>query len=372
MINKLLSLYNQKKPFLLLDIANADENAHTRILMKLLQSDTPNHDNLKSFLKMVGVGSINQGCSIAKVIEISDQHPAIGNSTLGTGHMDLYIKIQYNNATTHSIIVENKIGAPDSKEQLMRYVAAELGVSSQTYHGWSNKVDSLIAEINKTTQSFTMVYLTLDGKSPSTGSLPDSVRDALKTKNSYKELLYSDILEWLEQEYLPKPINGKNCIDSALLQYEATLRSMLNDRERVLDLVEIKNVIKTVKGLKTLPSDVETYFEISKIAQNVGKDRIYKNLKDDLEKNQKMIFYDYIGAGWCVYVTPSFTLIYKKAWHEFDGERYNYSSIAICTIGTGKGKDADLLKNGGKEHTWRIQLDHTDRLGNSAAFKKNR
>ena len=92
--------------FLLFDLANANENANTKVLRYLLQYN--NFQFLYSFLDKIGLPRPNGP------ITITDQKKAIGCKA--TGFIDLYI--QYDNV---HIIIENKIyGAGDSEKQLAR------------------------------------------------------------------------------------------------------------------------------------------------------------------------------------------------------------------------------------------------------------
>lgn len=91
---KFIDEYNKKNDdFLLFDLAHANENAHTRVLLKLLNYN--NHYFLPSFLKQIGLPD----CLDLKYnsILISDQEPAIPESTTksASGYIDLYLRYQH-------------------------------------------------------------------------------------------------------------------------------------------------------------------------------------------------------------------------------------------------------------------------------------
>ena len=72
---------SNNEKFLLFDLANANENANTKVLKSLLQYNK--YQFLNSFLKRIGLPSRNSKASI------TDQQKAIGNKD--TGFIDLYI-----------------------------------------------------------------------------------------------------------------------------------------------------------------------------------------------------------------------------------------------------------------------------------------
>ena len=99
--------------FLLFDLANANENANTKVLKYLLQYN--NCQFLNSFLNRVCIPLPKQNHNV----RITDQVKAIGPKA--TGFIDLYI--QYDDV---HIIIENKVyGAGDTNKQLARYIATE-------------------------------------------------------------------------------------------------------------------------------------------------------------------------------------------------------------------------------------------------------
>ena len=109
--------------FLLFDLANANENANTKVLKCLLKNS--NCHFLNSFLERIGLPMPSQGS-----VCITDQKKAIGPKD--TGFIDLYI--QYDGI---HVIIENKIyGAGDTKKQLARYIATLNGVEKNDFNEW--------------------------------------------------------------------------------------------------------------------------------------------------------------------------------------------------------------------------------------------
>ena len=94
----------------LIDETGADENAHSRILAKLLQQKTPRgeFEILESFIRYI----------IEKSVFFGNIHIENPNVTQEKERIDLWIRDR-----DYSIIVENKIHwANDQSEQLSRYI----------------------------------------------------------------------------------------------------------------------------------------------------------------------------------------------------------------------------------------------------------
>ena len=89
------------------------------------------------------------------------------------GRIDIYLT-----DGKHSIIIENKIYAGDQHHQMLRY----------WNYGMSQKGDN-------TEKSFVLIYLTLDGYSPSKDSLGEDLKENDIVCLSYK----SDIRGWLDR-----------------------------------------------------------------------------------------------------------------------------------------------------------------------------
>lgn len=289
--------------FLLFDLANANENANTKVLKFLLQYSTQQF--LNSFLNRIGLPKPNGPVSI------TDQEKAIGPTT--TGFIDLYI--QYGDV---HIIIENKIyGAGDTEKQLARYIATVNGVSNKDFDVWYAN-----PSVCKNTH---VVYLTADGtKEPSDDSLPEE----LKSLITYYAINYNDdILPWLEEDVMPNiPYADDGMMIAGMQQYIAFLKqSSSDDLSKVVD-----EFVKNMSG-----TDVEKYTSLLQlIKDNSGKDNdnVMKSLRKQLGACAEAIFSGDvagIAGDWILHFTPSFILLYKKSWAALDTRKYSIPSLYL-------------------------------------------
>ena len=292
--------------FLLFDLANANENANTKVLKNLLQYN--NHQFLPSFLKRVGLPAISD----FSTIQVTDQKKAIGPKD--TGFIDLYI--EYDGL---SVIIENKIyGAGDTDKQLARYIATVNEVKNVDIDTWYNN-----PTVNKETH---VVYLTADGtKEPSDDSLPENI----KKKITYYAINYTDdILPWLKEDVLPNLSYGADGIMIAgMLQYIAFLEQMLsNESSGVVD--------KFVKNLNLQGTDDVVKYKtlLTAIGENENDkvpENVKKSLRKQLEARAEAIFSGDVDGEWVLHFTPTFILLYKKSWAALDTRKYSIPSLNI-------------------------------------------
>ena len=294
---------NNRNRFLLFDLANANENANTKVLKHLLQHN--NHQFLPSFLERVGLKTRNT--KINTTIQVTDQKKAIGPKD--TGFIDLYI--EYDGL---SVIIENKIyGAGDTDKQLARYIATVNGVENVKFDDWYNN-----PTVNKETH---VVYLTADGtKEPSDNSLPENI----KKKITYYAINYTDdILPWLKEDVLPNLSYGADGIMIAgVLQYIAFLEQMLSDEssgvvDNFFDSLKCTDVDKYKTLLTAIPKN-------DKVPDNVKK-----SLRKQLEARAEAIFSGDVDGEWVLHFTPTFILLYKKSWAALDTRKYSIPSLNI-------------------------------------------
>ena len=146
------------------------------------------------------------------------------------GRIDIYLT----DGKKHSIIIENKIYAGDQHHQMLRY----------WNYGMSQKGDD-------TEKSFILIYLTLDGCSPSKDSLGD---EDLKENDivclSYK----SDIRGWLDR-----------CVE--LASRTPLVRETINQYISTIDILT-NNVMEDNKELLDILSKEENLDAIYDIANN--------------------------------------------------------------------------------------------------------
>lgn len=291
--------------FLLFDLANANENANTKVLKNLLQYN--NHQFLPSFLKRVGLPAISD----FSTIQVTDQKKAIGPKD--TGFIDLYIKYE-----GLSVIIENKIyGAGDTDKQLARYIATVNEVKNVDFDTWYNN-----PTVNKKTH---VVYLTADGtKEPIDDSLPQKIMNLIK--DNYYPINYTDdILPWLKEDVLPNLSYGADGIMIAgVLQYIAFLEQMLsNESSQVVD-----DFVKNLQGT----DDVVKYKTLLSAIPKNGKEipeNVQKSLRKQLEARAEAIFSGDVDGEWVLHFTPTFILLYKKSWAALDTRKYSIPSLNI-------------------------------------------
>ena len=202
-LNDVVKILNNAKEkelenFNILDELWANENAHTRILYRLLQ----NKSLLDSFLKHCLAPVFKQPFPMDCNVELS---------CLSENNIDLCI-----HSSQYSIIIENKInGAMDQSTQIARYVQAEM----RSYQN---------------SEPIYVVYLTMTGGSPSDGSLTDEARRLLgfsdNSTGRFREMNYKDhILPWLKEK-APFTVSQPYLISGAT-QYIHYLEGRLSQRE---------------------------------------------------------------------------------------------------------------------------------------------
>lgn len=286
--------------FLLFDLANANENANTKVLKFLLQYSAQQF--LNSFLNRIGLPKPNGPVSI------TDQEKAIGPTT--TGFIDLYI--QYGDV---HIIIENKIyGAGDTEKQLARYIATVNGVSNKDFDVWYAN-----PSVCKNTH---VVYLTADGtKEPSDDSLPEE----LKSLITYYAINYNDdILPWLEEDVLPNiPYADDGMMIAGVRQYIAFLKQLLTSESS--DVVNA--FVEWLNG-----NDVDNYYSLLGAINPKIKDEpenVIKSLRKQLGARAEAIFSGDVEGEWVLHFTPSFILLYKKSWAALDTRKYSIPSLYL-------------------------------------------
>lgn len=293
--------------FLLFDLANANENANTKVLKCLLQNS--NSHFLNSFLERIGLPMPTQG-----PVCITDQKKAIGPK--GTGFIDLYI--QYDDV---HVIIENKIyGAGDTEKQLARYIATVDEVDKDKFEDWyDNWYNNRNVNVKN---NIYVVYLTADGtKEPSDDSLPS----ALKDKINYYAVNYKDlVLPWLEEDVLPNLTYGTDGLMIAgVQQYIAFLKQFLAE--------ETSEVVDTfVLGLQG--KDVEKYNTLLGVIDKNEKavpENVQKSLRKQLEARAEAIFSGDVGGEWVLHFTPTCINLYKKSWANLDSRKYSIPSLFI-------------------------------------------
>lgn len=254
--NELLTKEKRKLPYHinLIDEITANENAHSRILMKLLSySNESGYIFLKSFVELIGIGNFCQ---------VLDP-----NFTTNKDYIDGLVK----ESGKYAIIIENKIhNAVDQPTQIETYI------------------ERLINQrFNK--QQIYVVYLTRDGsKKISDLSLTQRAKDLLEyntTNDSGRYICINyleHILPWLEDTILPNCRNKEEWLVSALQQYIDHLEGMFYKRKNEMAMNEhikkfiedkfdlqqtdmkqkMENIIKYINQLNQLGNALEEYKKV--------------------------------------------------------------------------------------------------------------
>lgn len=172
---------------------------------------------LEAFLKMlqktfpaISADSLEIDTTIASV----EVEKYIGRQTDSEGgRIDIYLT-----DGKHSIIIENKIYAVDQYHQMLRY----------WNYGMSQKGDD-------TEKSFVLIYLTLDGCSPSKESLGEDLKENDIVCLSYK----SDIRGWLDR--CVELASRTPLVRETINQYISTIgiltNNVMEDNKELLDIL---------------------------------------------------------------------------------------------------------------------------------------
>jgi len=249
----------------LIDELHANENAHTRILLKLLKYKTGGrYPFVESFL-----GMMSQKCSQYPFPIDAIQELEL---TFDKEKIDLLIEDRDHR---FAVIVENKIqNAADQQKQIERYI---------------EKVRSRVKE----TLQIWVIYLTSDGtKQISSFSLTQKAQEMLSMSDEdngrFVEINYKDdILEWLMNQVLPEIKHRDELMICAIQQYIDYLRGRYNLRINQKDLrhkmeEKIKEALKLtdVKESIQWQTICESELQLSTIlnALNLQKRHIVQNL----------------------------------------------------------------------------------------------
>lgn len=138
------------------------------------------------------------------------------------GRIDIYLT-----DGKHSIIIENKIYAVDQHHQMLRY----------WNYGMSQKV-------NDTEKSFVLIYLTLDGCSPSKDSLGEYLKENDIVCLSYK----SDIRGWLDRcvELSSRTPLVRETINQYISTIDILTNNVMEDNKNLFDILSKKENLDAI------------------------------------------------------------------------------------------------------------------------------
>lgn len=265
----------QKLPynFNVIEELHANENANTRILLKLLSNNTSGeYVFLKSFISMMShINGVS--FTLSQVFRPKIEY--------NKENIDGLIE---DSSKQYAIIIENKInGAIDQDNQLLRYF------NTVKQHG-----------VNES--NIYIIYLTLDGtKEVSSNSLPNRLREDLVKNKRFIKMNYKDnILPWLKEDILPEIKIKDNLIESGIRQYIDYLEGRLNLRKteepirRIMNktiaekLLKGKNVCEQWNMLRDSASNIENL----KNDLNNASDDIAQSVIDSWDNITKLIWGD--------------------------------------------------------------------------------
>ncbi|MDR1090731.1 MAG: PD-(D/E)XK nuclease family protein [Prevotella sp.] len=198
---------------------NLSENAHSRILAKLLQQKSPDgkFEILENFVRYL---TEERSAAFGN---IKVEKPVI---TLEKAHIDLCIREK-----DYAIIIENKANyAPDQEKQLERYI------------------DTVHEKFCIGIERIFVIYLAHDDKFPDDQTLGKykGIIEGRFSKISFRE----DVLPWLSDRVLPNVRLKDEHLSSALQQYTDYLKGMFNLREtdKIMNK-ELQEYIKEQLGI---------------------------------------------------------------------------------------------------------------------------
>ena len=181
---------------------------------------------LEAFLKMlqktfpaISVDSLELDTVITSV----EVEKYIGRQTDSEGgRIDIYLT-----DGKHSIIIENKIYAVDQYHQMLRY----------WNYGMSQKGDD-------TEKSFVLIYLTLDGCSPSKESLGEDLKENDIVCLSYK----NDIRGWLDRcvELASRTPLVRETINQYISTIDILTNNVMEDNKELLDILSHKENLDAI------------------------------------------------------------------------------------------------------------------------------
>lgn len=241
----------------LIDELRANENAHNRVLAKILQySENNSFPFLQLFFNHLD-------------FELIPEKPII---TVEKERIDILIT-----DNNYSIIIENKINyATDQESQVINYVE-------------KIKKKSKIENIY-------VLYLTRQGiKKPNESSIPQKLKEKLGRK--YKEINFrQNILPWLE-ELLPLCRIKDLIFVSAINQYIDFLKGIFSIRENQHTMnEELENIIKSKLGLNKKINSIDDNIIVEKLNQLVEINNTLQSMhikfRNDIRKSifKKLFF----------------------------------------------------------------------------------
>ncbi len=256
--NKVYEIKRKNLPYIvnLIDELRANENAHSRILLKLLKY----RDNNKYPILELLFNFLGDGFDKLEII-----NPVF---TAEKERIDMLIKDKGGN---YAVIIENKIhGAVDQSNQLERYIDK---VKNSGYND----------------EQIYVIYLSNKGSTPSTESISEAKRESLEDR--YREINYkTHIVKWLEHHVLPSCRYKDTLLISAIQQYIDHLRGMFHLRKIEKNMnKELMELLKKEIGITKFSNSNE---KLEKFEDEKRKIKLITEYLEEIQKETVVEFFN--------------------------------------------------------------------------------
>lgn len=266
LINDFNKRYNELRSRLpyhinVIDELHINENAHSRILCKLLlyQSKEGIYEMLESLIAYIAEKNTNFNRIQIKTPIITQEHDRI----------DLWVQDKVGG---YAIIIENKVyDANDQDAQLARYIQ-------------KTRDDGFMDE------NIYVVYMSsINEHSPTEQTWIDEKGNSLKEmfSNRYAHISFKeDILSWLKKSVLPNIRIKEDYMYTAISQYIDYLEGHFDKREINKDMnMELNNYLEQNLGFAQITNDSEKLTKLSEKEQEIEKLLDYvRSKKDEIQK----------------------------------------------------------------------------------------
>ena len=271
-----------------IDELRINENAHSRILLKLLQFKNENgeYEFLDSLLRYV-----KDKNRTSQFSDIQIKKPTI---TQDEARIDLWVR---DKKTGYSIIFENKVyNAQDQDSQISRYIDKTIG----------EKFD---------VKNIFVVYLSSMGKEPDDQSWGEYKEEF---KDRYINLSFrDDIIAWLKKNVLPNIRYKDVYLNTAVIQYVDYLKGYFN----------LRTINKQMN--MNLESLIKSHLELDKFDDTIGKIEALNEKRKDFDeviKTMNTLYCDLrnrVFNEWKQKVQELYPeFVYETLWHDKASVRF--------------------------------------------------
>ena len=247
-----------------IDELHINENAHSRILLKLLQYQNPKgeYELLQSLLERIGQ-------SHEAFTQIQVAHPLM---TQEEKRIDLWVRNQ-----SYALVVENKVYyAADQEAQISRYIETTL---RQGYRA----------------EDIFVIYLSQRGdKEPDEQSWGRYKTDF---ERRYANLSFrNDLYPWLKHEVLPNIRQRDVCLSAAVVQYIDYLEGFFNLRtiEKTMNM-NLEKLISEHFALNECKDDFERIQLLKEKKEELAQ---LTNKMTDMQESMTAAFWQSVNTHW--------------------------------------------------------------------------